>query len=96
MDATYNAPLAVTDWQDSFTSGQGNTIYLNISGMTDIIVRAQINAATNTFSAEVWNFDGSGTSVSGTLAIDQILPPSLPPAAAWLGRYRHRRLCALV
>ncbi len=78
MDATYNAPLAVTDWQDSFTSGQGNTIYLNISGMTDIIVRAQINAATNTFSAEVWNFDGSGTSVSGTLAIDQIIPPSLP------------------
>jgi hypothetical protein len=83
MGIGFNAPLAVTDWQDSFTEGQGNTIYLNVTGMTDIIVRAQVDTSTNTLMAEAWNFDGSGTEVSGTLPIDQIMPAPLPTQGAF-------------
>ena len=83
MGSGFNAPLAITDWQDSFISGQGNTIYLNITGMTDIILRVQRNSSTNTLSAQVWNANGAGSVLTASLNIDAMIPMPLPGQGAF-------------
>ncbi len=79
--AGFNAPLIVTDWVDTFSHGQGNGVYLNISGMTDVIVRVQRDTVAMTLSAQAWNANGSGPVQSASIPIDALGVASLPAQA---------------
>ncbi len=78
MSTVYNAPLAVTDWLDYFPPGQSNTLYFDITGMSDVIVRIQRDAVANTFSAQVWNANGTGLPLTSSLQISGIIAAQLP------------------
>ncbi len=80
MGPSYDGSFSLQDNLDGFTSGQGNIIYFNLSGRSDVIFRMQRDAATSAFTAEMWNGDGTGY-VKGSLNIDTINPLVLPSAA---------------
>ena len=74
----FNAPLLVTDWADTFTEGQGNGVYLNISGMSDVVVRVQRDTAAMTLNAQAWSANGNGPTLSASIPIDALGTPALP------------------
>ncbi len=77
----YPSPLVVTDWLDSFTEGQGNSISLNIVGMSDVILRVQRDTAAMTFNVQVWSANGTGATLTASLPIDAIGIATLPTQA---------------
>ena len=74
----FAAPLLITDWVDSFTEGQGNGMFLDISGMNDVVVRVQRDTAAMTLNAQAWSADGSGKVASASIPIDALGAVPLP------------------
>ena len=80
MGTSYNGSFSLQDNLDGFTSGQGNILYFDISGRTDLIFRMQRSTIDQAFTAEMWNGDGSGYQ-SAKLSIDTLNPLVLPSSA---------------
>ncbi len=59
MGRNYNAPLAISDWVDSFGQGNSNTIYFDIHTRKDFVVRVRRDVSGHSLNAELWNADGS-------------------------------------
>lgn len=76
--------LAVTEWNDAFTRGQGNSALLDISGRTDFILRFQRDVQNKQITSEIWNVDGSHY-ISKTVSIDTVRGLNLAGASGTVG-----------
>ncbi len=83
--------IGVTDWVDSFTSGQGSLIRLGISGRSDFFVRFQRDTVARRLIMEIWDADGSNYGIS-TLNMDGVGPGAIVGTESFGGPQTNARL----